>query len=395
MNRPFPIIRPLPPLGVILAGGASRRFGAPKAFATVGGQRIVDRVLGALSAVVPEIAVSANEPALYQDLDLDVIPDRHAGIGPLAGIHAALRHAVERGWPGALVVACDLPYVTGDVLRLVVRRASVSPADAIVPESQGRRGVEPLCAFYSVDCIPVVEGMIAQGGRRAHQLLERVRTDRIPLDDIRAVGDPRILFHNVNTVSDLNVAERRAAPPPPVVSVIGRKNSGKTRLMVALLREMRRRGFRVASIKHGHHAFETDERGRDSWRHFNEGEAEATLMAGEGKIALVMRMDGEPDPEHLVRDFLTGHGYDLVLIEGYKRGPFPKIEIWRRSVHDQPLWEPYSDQAETYLAIVTDDERFRADVPVVLLDEDDSPSHVERLGGMLENLVLRAPLHER
>lgn len=388
MNQPTPILRPLPPLGVILAGGASRRFGAPKALAVVGGRRIVDRVLDALAEAVPEVVVSANDAELYDDLDLAVIPDRRPGIGPLAGIHAALHHAVERGWPGALVVACDLPYVTADVLRLIVRRASVSPAQAIVPESHDRRGVEPLCAFYSVDCIPVVEAMIAEGELRAHVLLERARTERIPLADVAAVGDPRLLFHNVNTVSDLDEGERRTGPLPPVVSVIGRKNSGKTRLMIALLKEMRRRGYRVASIKHGHHAFESDERGRDSWRLFNEGEAEATLMAGEGKIALVMRMDGEPDPERLVRDFLAGRGYDLVLVEGYKRGPFLKIEIWRHGVHDHPLYEEFSDQADQYLAIVTDDDGFRADVPVVLLDEDDTPSHVERLGTMLQNLVI-------
>jgi len=389
MTQPPPILRPLPPLGVILAGGASRRFGSPKALAVVGGRRIVDRVLDALEAAVPEVVVSSNEPWLYGDLEVDVVPDRHAGIGPLAGIHAGLLHAVERAWPGILVVACDLPGVTTPLLRAIRHTAAFSPAQAVVPESLDRRGAEPLCAFYGVECIPAVEAMIAEGDLRAHRLLERVSAARIPLADVQAIGDPRVLFHNVNTVSDLDHAERRDGPLPPVVSVIGRKNSGKTRLMVALLREMRRRGFRVASIKHGHHSFETDERGRDSWRHFNEGEAEATLMAGEGKIALVMRMQGEPDPERLVRDFLSGRGYDLVLIEGYKRGPFRKIEIWRHQEHDHPLYEEFSDQAELYLAIVTDDERFRADVPVVLLDEDETPSHVGRLGDMLQNLVLQ------
>lgn len=388
MSQPSAIVRPLPPLGVILAGGASRRFGAPKALVVVGGQRIVDRVLHALAGAVPEVVINTNDAALYGGLDRVVVPDRHPGIGPLAGIHAALHHAVTNGWPGALVVACDLPFVTADVLRSIVRRAAVSPADAVVPESHGRHGAEPLCAFYSVDCLPAVEAMIAEGERRAHTLLRRVRTDRVPLAELRSAGDPHLLFHNVNTVTDLDEAARRTGPLPPVVSIIGRKNSGKTRLMIALLKEMRRRGFRVASIKHGHHAFEADERGRDSWRHFNEGQAEATLMAGEGKIALVMRMEGEPDPERLVRDFLAGRGYDLVLVEGYKRGPFLKIEIWRNGEHDHPLFDEYSEQAPQYLAIVTDDDRFRADVPVVLLDEDDTPSHIDRLGGMLENLVL-------
>src|SRR5215470_15001493 len=129
----------------------------------------------------------------------------------------------------------------------------------------------------------------------------------------------------------------RAAEIPPAVCIVGRKNSGKTTLTVALAAELKRRGRRVATIKHGHHAFETDQPGRDSWRHFNEGEAEATLMAGTGKIALVMRIDGEPDPERLLAEFYAGRGYDVVLIEGWKFGTLPKIEVFRRAVHDRPI----------------------------------------------------------
>src|SRR5215210_3299112 len=126
---------------------------------------------------------------------------------------------------------------------------------------------------------------------------------------------------------------------PPAVCIVGRKNSGKTTLTVALAAELGRRGRRVATIKHGHHAFETDEPGRDSWRHFNQGQAEATIMAGTGKIALVMRIDGEPDPERLVAELYAGRGYDLVLIEGWKHGRLPRIEVFRRELHAATLWE--------------------------------------------------------
>lgn len=375
------------PLGVILAGGASRRFGAPKALARVGGRRIVDRVRDALSAVADEIAVSANDPALFAELGLPILPDEAPDLGPLGGIQAALRRAERGGCGGALVVACDLPHVPAELLRLIARRASATAADAVVPESPGRRGVEPLCAWYSVRCLPEIGRMLAAGERRAHRLAERVPIDRIPLAEVQRIGDPHLLFHNVNTVTDLYTAVHRTGVPP-VVSIIGRKNSGKTRLVVALLREMRHRGFRVASIKHGHHGFESDEKGRDSWKHFNEGHAEATLMVGTGKMALVMRVEGDAEPQRLVRDFLSGRGYDLVLVEGYKAGPFPKIEIWRHDEHDHPLYEEFGEQEPHYLAIVTDDDAFRADVPIVLLDEDDTPSHVYRLCDMLANLCM-------
>jgi molybdopterin-guanine dinucleotide biosynthesis protein MobB len=369
------------PLGVVLAGGASTRFGSPKALATVGGRRIIDRVIDALSAAVPEVVISANDPALYADLGLPTRADDVAGAGPLAGILTALRWAAERGRSGALVVACDMPWVSAGVLRMIAERAASTEADAVVPESGGRRGLEPLCAWYSVRCLPRVERMIAEGEGRVHRLLiGGVRADVIPLAEVRRAGDPDRIFLNINTADDLRAAEARAVPP--AVCIVGKKNSGKTTLTVALLAELRRRGVRVASVKHGHHAFETDQPGRDSWRHFNEGQAEATLMAGAGKIALVMRMEGEPDPAALVRDFFAGRGYDLVLIEGYKHGPFPRIEVFRRAVHDGPLIADAADP-DAFLAVVTDDASLRAEVPVIVMDADRPAAHVERVAELI------------
>jgi molybdopterin-guanine dinucleotide biosynthesis protein MobB len=294
---------------------------------------------------------------------------------------------MEMGRTGALVVACDMPFVSARLLRALADRAASTDVDAVVPESGGRRGIEPLCAWYSVRCLAEVDRMLAEGERQAFRLADRVRADRIPIDEVRRIGEPGILFLNVNTVDDLSAAERIASPEPPVVCIVGKKNSGKTTLAVALLAEMKRRGYRVASIKHGHHAFETDQPGRDSWRHFNEGEAQATIMAGEGKIALVMRMDGEPDPRQLVRDFYTGRGYHLVLIEGYKQGPFPRIEVFRRAVHDRPIHD-LATPDPLLAAIVTDDPDLICPIPVLLLDPADPHAHVARVADLVTERFL-------
>jgi molybdopterin-guanine dinucleotide biosynthesis protein MobB len=175
----------------------------------------------------------------------------------------------------------------------------------------------------------------------------------------------------------------RAPDLPPAVCIVGRKNSGKTTLTVALAAELGRRGRRVATIKHGHHAFETDEPGRDSWRHFNEGRAEATIMAGTGKIALVMRIEGEPDPERLVAELYAGRGYDIVLIEGWKHGALPKIEVFRRALHDRPIHDAGdAGAAARFLAIVTDDPGLAARCPVIPLDA--GGAHVGRVAELLE-----------
>ena len=179
-------------------------------------------------------------------------------------------------------------------------------------------------------------------------------------------------------------------PPeiPPAVCIVGKKNSGKTTLTVALAARLKRAGYRVATIKHGHHAFESDEPGRDSWRHFNEGEAEASIMCGTGKVALTMRIDGEPDPEQLVRDFYAGRGYDVVLVEGFKHGPLPKIEVFRHGVHAHPIHDP---DARAVLAYVTDDVELQSRAAgagsfVVPLEPDGS--HVEAVARIVREHVI-------
>jgi molybdopterin-guanine dinucleotide biosynthesis protein MobB len=158
---------------------------------------------------------------------------------------------------------------------------------------------------------------------------------------------------------------------PPIISIIGRRNSGKTTLLVALAAELRRRGLRVASIKHSHHDFEMDHPGKDSWRHVHEGGVEAVVLASPHSVGVVMRTEGaDRDPVLLARRFLSGQGYDVVLVEAFKQAPLPRIEIFRTPAHPTPLYEPGADDPRApYLAIVTDaPASVQAACPVLPLD---------------------------
>lgn len=190
-----------PVLGAILAGGASRRFGAPKAFARVGGAPLVQRVRDALRQATSHVAVVAGEAKPFTALGLPVHLDEVPALGALGGLRTALQRADAEGRPGALCVACDMPFVSGALLRHIAASAD-DGAEAIVPESTGRRGVEPLCAFYSVRALPAVVAMLAAGERRAAELVTRLRAVRVPLDEVRGFGDPETLFLNVNTPGD-------------------------------------------------------------------------------------------------------------------------------------------------------------------------------------------------
>ena len=198
-------------LGAILAGGASRRFGSPKALAEVGGRPIVERVRDAVASVVADVVLVANEPEPFAHLGLPVRPDDVPGVGALGGVRTALVWAREEGRPGALCIACDMPFVSPALLRRLLEHAAASDADAVVSESRGRRGVEPLCAWYSAACVEVIDRMIEEGDTAVHALLSRVRVDRIPLEEVERIGDADVLFLNVNTADDHERAMRIAA----------------------------------------------------------------------------------------------------------------------------------------------------------------------------------------
>ncbi len=148
-------------------------------------------------------------------------------------------------------------------------------------------------------------------------------------------------------------------PDMPVLAVVGRKNSGKTTLVVGLVRQLVHRGLRVGTIKHGHHDFEVDTPGKDSWRHAQAGAA-AVFIVGGRRLALIREANEEPDPRQLVA---MCPDMDLFVVEGYKKSDLPKIEIFRSDRDDKAV--TVADPA--LLALVADDlkacRHIRADVP--------------------------------
>jgi len=138
-----------------------------------------------------------------------------------------------------------------------------------------------------------------------------------------------------------------------ILTVIGRKNAGKTTLTVALAAELIRRGRRIMTIKHGHHPADVDRAGSDTYRHFHEGRAERTLIAAPTLRVLFERTPDDYDPLALARRYMDGA--DLVLCEGFKQSSLPKIEVWRRAIGGKPLFDPTAPNASEWIAIMTDD----------------------------------------
>ncbi len=205
--------------GVILAGGGATRFGGrPKGLETVAGERIIDRVARALRLVTDDLLLVANAPEARTWLPgVRTVADVRPGEGALGGLHAALACAGDASSVGAsiaafadgtpsdvLVVAWDMPYVSAALLGVMRARGEAGDVDAVLPESDGsRRGVEPLCAWYSARCLAPITAALDAGDRRVIAFLDAVRVARVPLEEVRRFGDPDRLFGNVNTADDL------------------------------------------------------------------------------------------------------------------------------------------------------------------------------------------------
>ena len=145
---------------------------------------------------------------------------------------------------------------------------------------------------------------------------------------------------------------------PCVVAVSGVKNSGKTSLIVRLLPELTKCGLRVATVKHDGHRFEPDRPGTDSFRHLEAGAIGTAVFDGE-KFQLVRR--AAVDESFLLAQFPEA---DLILLEGFKDSPWPKIEIVRAAVSERPVCHP-----SARLALVTDRVLEDPGCPVFALDD--------------------------
>ena len=152
-------------------------------------------------------------------------------------------------------------------------------------------------------------------------------------------------------------------PGPRLIAIVGKKNSGKTTLVVALVHEMIRRGHRVMTIKHGSHPFEFDTKGRDTWRHMHEGGAERVVMEAPQSRVLIAQPKEPMGPRELADAYLRDAHF--VVVEGFKQSDLPKIEVFRHAVHPEPLYAPDSPDAANYLGIVTDLRDYRAPIPVL------------------------------
>jgi molybdopterin-guanine dinucleotide biosynthesis protein A len=187
--------------GFILAGGASSRMGEDKSRLSLGGSTFVESAARAILAVTTQVSVVSSRPEA-ESHGLPLVRDLREGLGALGGLHAALA-SCRAEW--AAVVACDIPFVTGELLARLASMCDES-LDAVVPVQEDGR-VQPLCALYRARvCVEQVEELIRTDELRPRLLLSRVRARRVEFDELRDLEGSRRFFLNVNTPEDYALA---------------------------------------------------------------------------------------------------------------------------------------------------------------------------------------------
>jgi molybdopterin-guanine dinucleotide biosynthesis protein B len=147
----------------------------------------------------------------------------------------------------------------------------------------------------------------------------------------------------------------------PIISIVGKSDSGKTTLIEKLVPELTRRGFRIATVKHDVHGFEVDQEGKDSWRHKQAG-AHTVVIASPDKVALIRDVEKDLTLEEIREKLIQD--VDLILSEGYKKDIQPKIEIFRKEKHKELLCTK-----EDNLVAIVSNRSFKVGVPCFGLDD--------------------------
>ena len=146
----------------------------------------------------------------------------------------------------------------------------------------------------------------------------------------------------------------------PIVSVVGKKAAGKTLVMTRLVAELKKRGYRVAAVKHSAHSFDVDREGKDSWQYSQAG-SDAAVISSPQKVAIIRKVDRDSTLAELSR--LIGPDYDIILAEGFKQDKAARIEVHRKELGPDLVSDPGQ-----LLAVVTDG-RLGPDLPQFGLDD--------------------------
>ena len=316
---------------LILAGGNSRRMGQDKALLPWGRETLLERAVRfwLQSGRVDRVLVAEGTPGRLAPLPpgAEPVADLIPGRGPMAGLVAGFQAS---GAELLYVSAVDLPNLRPEAI--------LPPPEHDVSVYRRNGRPEPLFGVYRASVVPAAQRLLDRDNGRMSDLLKAVETDYY-------YTPPCLegVLQNLNTPADCLAAR---AGSPPMVTVTGWANSGKTTFLRGLIPALGRRGLRVAVLKHDAHGFEMDREGKDTWL-LSQAGAESVALLGPDQWAVLGR--GERQLDQLRRCLPP---VDLILGEGFKYSYLPKLEIYRAGAGRERI-----TRDDSLLALITDEKR--------------------------------------
>jgi molybdopterin-guanine dinucleotide biosynthesis protein len=316
----------------ILAGGKSTRFGQNKAFVKLGSKTFLEIITGELSGF-EDIIVSVASKKEFKSVPYVLAEDFYKETGPVEGIRQVLREA--RNFY-SFICATDMPFIKKEIVEYIKQFIS-SDYDCYVITTGDK--IHPLCGIYSKNILDVLEESIKNKDYKLLNMLDKVRTKYIPLE---------YSCFSENLIRNINTREQyKKAAAPCIFCVSGIKNSGKTTLIKKLLEILKKDFSEIAVIKHDGHDFEIDHKGTDTYEFFLSGADQVSIFS-KTKFAQVIRKQDMKIEEIIAKT----DGAEIIIIEGLKYGPYPKIEIIREEVCNESVCDP-----DTLIAIATNNRK--------------------------------------
>ncbi|MBI2119174.1 MAG: molybdenum cofactor guanylyltransferase [Elusimicrobia bacterium] len=195
--------------GIILSGGKSERFQANKAFADWQGERLITVQVKKLKFLFPKIFLVTKTPELYkflEDKEVSLVKDQTSSFFAMGGIYSGLMQ-VKTSY--AFVSACDMPLIQPDLIRFLWE--SRKGYKAVVPMWKGF--FQPLCAFYSKDCLKILKMMIEKKSYKLNLLFEKIPTRFIKEKEIFPYDPKGLSFEDIDTPSDYERIQKVSLKP--------------------------------------------------------------------------------------------------------------------------------------------------------------------------------------
>ena len=347
---------------VILAGGRGSRMGhSDKGLIMLAGRPLIEHVIERIAVQVAHVWINANRNlSEYQKYGYPVISDENDDfMGPLAGIASVL---CDVQTPYLLVCPCDTPHPPTDLAQRLYNTLTEHDADIAVADDGER--IHPVFCLMKTNLRSSLSEYLAQGERKIDRWFDKLKTVRCNFSD-------RVdAFRNINTPEDLEKQEKIMNINDSTLPIIGfcaHSGTGKTTLLKQIIPILKDKGFKLGIVKHAHHDFDTDQPGKDSYELRKAG-AKSMLVSSSRRWALINEHFNENEEATLTElvDIITRQSLDIVLVEGFKRETFPKIELHRRG-----LEHPYMYNQDSHVVALATDENPPSDIAIPTLDIND------------------------